>query len=288
MPTFAFVNGAALGGGLELALHCHYRTIAAHRARRLPRGLPRPGARLGRHAAAAQPDRHRPAVTVIVENALAQNTMLPAPKAAKLGIADARLRAGRLPRAVARVGGRRARRRRDRARAPRSTARPGTTRSPGPARSWPAAPATPPPARCAPSSCSSWPGPASTAMRSPPGRRPRTTRWPTCVMTDELRASLYAFDLVQQAGQAAGRRAGQVAGPEGHQGRRRRGGADGLAAGAAVRPPARGAGGPHRHRPGARGQGRRLRARRAGQAGRPRPAVARRAQPAHRAWSPAR
>ena len=28
VPTFAFVNGAALGGGLEVALHCHYRTVS--------------------------------------------------------------------------------------------------------------------------------------------------------------------------------------------------------------------------------------------------------------------
>ncbi|HEY0399067.1 MAG TPA: enoyl-CoA hydratase-related protein, partial [Acidimicrobiia bacterium] len=28
VPTFAFVNGAALGGGLEVALHCHYRTLS--------------------------------------------------------------------------------------------------------------------------------------------------------------------------------------------------------------------------------------------------------------------
>jgi 3-hydroxyacyl-CoA dehydrogenase/enoyl-CoA hydratase/carnithine racemase len=28
VPTFAFVNGAAMGGGLELALHCHYRSVS--------------------------------------------------------------------------------------------------------------------------------------------------------------------------------------------------------------------------------------------------------------------
>ena len=29
VPSFAFVNGAAMGGGLEVALHCTYRTISS-------------------------------------------------------------------------------------------------------------------------------------------------------------------------------------------------------------------------------------------------------------------
>lgn len=42
VPTFAFVNGAAVGGGLELALHCTYRTAAAD-----VRALALPEVRLG-------------------------------------------------------------------------------------------------------------------------------------------------------------------------------------------------------------------------------------------------
>jgi 3-hydroxyacyl-CoA dehydrogenase/enoyl-CoA hydratase/carnithine racemase len=89
VPTFAFVNGAALGGGLELALHCQYRTIAGTAVVAFPEvflGLV-PGwggtqllpALTGIDAA----------VTVIVENALAQNKTTAGPEAAQLGIADA-------------------------------------------------------------------------------------------------------------------------------------------------------------------------------------------------------
>ena len=61
MPTFAFVNGLALGGGLEVALHCHYRTVsAAARRHRAARVLPRHVPGLGRRLPAAQPDRRRP------------------------------------------------------------------------------------------------------------------------------------------------------------------------------------------------------------------------------------
>ncbi|MGY2001863.1 3-hydroxyacyl-CoA dehydrogenase NAD-binding domain-containing protein [Blastococcus sp. SYSU DS1024] len=89
IPTFAFVNGVALGGGLELALHCHYRTISAGAAVAFPEAFL--GLVPGWGGTQLLPNLIGidPAVTVIVENALAQNKMTPAPKAAKLGIADA-------------------------------------------------------------------------------------------------------------------------------------------------------------------------------------------------------
>jgi 3-hydroxyacyl-CoA dehydrogenase/enoyl-CoA hydratase/carnithine racemase len=89
VPTFAFVNGVALGGGLELALHCHYRTISGGAAVAFPEvflGLV-PG--WGGTQLLPNLIGIDPAVTVIVENALAQNKMTSAPKAAKLGVADA-------------------------------------------------------------------------------------------------------------------------------------------------------------------------------------------------------
>lgn len=89
IPTFAFVNGVALGGGLELALHCHYRTISGGAAVGFPEAFL--GLVPGWGGTQLLPNLIGidPAVTVIVENALAQNKMTPGPKAAKLGIADA-------------------------------------------------------------------------------------------------------------------------------------------------------------------------------------------------------
>jgi 3-hydroxyacyl-CoA dehydrogenase/enoyl-CoA hydratase/carnithine racemase len=89
IPTFAFVNGAALGGGLELALHCRYRTIASTAVVAFPEVFL--GLVPGWGGTQLLPDLIGidAAVSVIIENALAQNTVTPGPKAAKLGIADA-------------------------------------------------------------------------------------------------------------------------------------------------------------------------------------------------------
>ncbi len=90
VPTFGLINGLALGGGLEIALHCHYRTVSsAAPAIALPEcflGLVPGwgGAFLLPNLIGA--DR---AVTVIIENALNQNRMLKGPQAFQLGIADA-------------------------------------------------------------------------------------------------------------------------------------------------------------------------------------------------------
>ncbi len=89
IPTFAFVNGAALGGGLELALHCHHRTIATTAVVAFPEAFL--GLVPGWGGTQLLPNLIGidPAVTVVVENALAQNKVTPGPRAARLGIADA-------------------------------------------------------------------------------------------------------------------------------------------------------------------------------------------------------
>lgn len=89
IPTFAFVNGAVLGGGLELALSCHYRTLSeTTTAIAFPEvflGLfpGWGGTQLLPNLIGADA-----AVTVIVENALNQNKMLSVARAAQLGIVD--------------------------------------------------------------------------------------------------------------------------------------------------------------------------------------------------------
>ncbi|GAB2679475.1 3-hydroxyacyl-CoA dehydrogenase NAD-binding domain-containing protein [Thalassiella azotivora] len=90
VPSFAFVNGAAMGGGVEIALHCTYRTISAGvPAVALPEcflGLV-PG--WGGTYLLPRLVGVRDALTVIVDNALNNNRMLKGPKAFELGIADA-------------------------------------------------------------------------------------------------------------------------------------------------------------------------------------------------------
>ena len=91
-PTLAAINGACLGGGLELALHCDHRTIA-----RSLRHFGAPEVFLGLFPAwgatqlAPRLVGVESAVKVIVQNPLRQNRMLDAQKAYELGFADALL-----------------------------------------------------------------------------------------------------------------------------------------------------------------------------------------------------
>ncbi|MDT4936890.1 MAG: hypothetical protein QOG80_561, partial [Pseudonocardiales bacterium] len=89
VPTFAFVNGAVMGGGLELALHCHYRTLAKKAA-----AIAFPEVFLGLvpgwGGTQLLPKLIGPdaAVTVIIENAMNQNKMLSPKQAGELGVVD--------------------------------------------------------------------------------------------------------------------------------------------------------------------------------------------------------
>ncbi len=88
-PTFAFINGLALGGGLEIGLHCQYRTLATTAMVGLPEvflGLvPTWG------GATLLPKLIGPelATRVIIVNALNNNTMLKSPEALEIGVVDA-------------------------------------------------------------------------------------------------------------------------------------------------------------------------------------------------------
>ncbi|CAM5368922.1 3-hydroxyacyl-CoA dehydrogenase NAD-binding domain-containing protein [Streptomyces abikoensis] len=90
VPTFAYYNGAAMGGGVEVGLHCTYRTVS----RAIPAfSLPEVflGLVPGWGGCTLLPnligaDR---AVSVIIENSLNQNRQLGGKQVFELGIADA-------------------------------------------------------------------------------------------------------------------------------------------------------------------------------------------------------
>jgi len=88
-PTVAAINGACLGGGLELALHCDARTIASN-VRHV--GFPEVALSIipGWGGTQLLPRLIGPdaAARVIVLNPLRQNRLLTAPEAVELGIAD--------------------------------------------------------------------------------------------------------------------------------------------------------------------------------------------------------
>ncbi len=90
VPTFALVNGAAMGGGLEIALACHYRTVSSGAA---PVALPECflGLVPGWGGTQLLPNLIGPdkALGVIVDNALNQNKTLKGKQVFELGIADA-------------------------------------------------------------------------------------------------------------------------------------------------------------------------------------------------------
>jgi 3-hydroxyacyl-CoA dehydrogenase/enoyl-CoA hydratase/carnithine racemase len=90
VPSFCFINGVALGGGLEVALHCTYRTISS--------GVPMVafpecflGLVPGWGGTYLLPRLIGPAkaLKLIIENPLSQNKMLRGTEAFSLGIADA-------------------------------------------------------------------------------------------------------------------------------------------------------------------------------------------------------
>ena len=89
IPTFAFINGLALGGGLEIGLHCNYRTLASTAFTALPEVFL--GLVPGWGGATILPKLIGPerAVQVIIGNSLNNNTMMKAKDALALGVVDA-------------------------------------------------------------------------------------------------------------------------------------------------------------------------------------------------------
>ncbi len=89
VPTFAFINGAAMGGGLEIALHCSYRTVSSGAAAiSLPECFL--GLIPGWGGTYLLPNLIGPAdaIKVIIDNPASQNRQLKPRDLVSLGIAD--------------------------------------------------------------------------------------------------------------------------------------------------------------------------------------------------------
>lgn len=90
VPSFVFINGVALGGGLEIALNANYRTVSTGAG---ALGLPEASLGLvpGWGGAYLLPRLigPAPAVKIMVENALSNNRTIGGSEAFALGIADA-------------------------------------------------------------------------------------------------------------------------------------------------------------------------------------------------------
>ena len=195
VPTFAFVNGAAMGGGTELALHCDYRTMSTGAA---AMSLPEVflGLIPGWGGAWLLPNLIGPAnaLEVIIANPMQQNRQMKPKDALRLGVVDALFEpADFLEQSIAWAAGvvngdvaRRSRSRRPRQLGRRRRHRPGHARRPDPR-------------------CRSGPVPSARPRATRRGRRSRDEGFAAedvalseLVMGDELRSSLYAFDLVQK------------------------------------------------------------------------------------------
>ena len=258
VPTFAFVNGVALGGGVELALHCHFRTIAANVTMV---GLPECflGILSGWGGTQLLPRIAGPetAVTVIIENALNQNRMIGAAEAAKLGMVDAvfdsadYLEQSLIWLATVLDGSITVSRTDFAARehddAWTSALQRG--RLIAEMRTHGAAPA--------PFRALELIERARTADLTDltPGFAAEDDALADLIFSDEFRAGIYAFDLTQKRARKPAGAPNPGAGAAGHQGRRDRRRADGMPIGPAVRPPHARSSGAHRRRPGQAGQG---------------------------------
>ena len=261
VPSFAFVNGAALGGGLELALHCSYRTISSGvTAVAFPECflglLPGwGGTYLLPHLIG--PER---ALKVIIENPLSQNRMLAGAQAFSLGIADAMFSpadflaeslrwAARVLTGSVTVTRDRCSWDWDQAAAAARFFADGKLHGAAPA-----------------------PYLAIDLVAAARGRTrdegfaAEDEGLADLLLSEELRAGLYAFDLTQKRAPQGRRRPGCRTCPACHQGRRGGRRADGGADRAAVRAAARSTGGADRLGPGPARRRRRPRARRARQA----------------------